>query len=178
MIGMNEDKIINQILNGATEQYALLVNRYHVGLIIHCERLTGNREDAEDIAQDAFIRAYDKLRDFDANRSKFSTWLYKIATNLSIDCMRRSKKFVDVDDIEAAAKLTKPMFIQDEERRAVRSAVERLDPPIYRQVIEEYYWNGLSYEQISQKLNKPTSTVGTYMRRAKMQLRGELKWTR
>lgn len=173
---MNELELIKTITDGKIEEYAKLVNRYHFGLIIHCERLVGDRDDAEDIAQEAFLKAYNSLSKFEGHQSKFSTWLYRIATNLAFDHLRKRKKWVKVEDIEAIAKTTEPAFIKEEERVAIRLAVSKLTPPEYRKVIEEYYWHGLSYDQIAKKMNKPTGTIGTYIRRAKLQLKEDLIW--
>lgn len=173
---MNEPEIIKTIIGGDTQAYALLVNRYHVGLIIHCEWLVNDRDDAQDIAQEAFIKAFNNLGKFSSAQSRFSTWLYKIATNLALDHLRKQKKIVHVEDIELVAQVTEPAFINDDERAAVRLAVSKLSPPEYKEAIEAYYWQGLSYEQIATKMNKPVNTIGTYIRRAKIQLKGELSW--
>ncbi len=175
---MEEPKIIKEIINGNAQAYAALVDRYHTGLIIHCESLVNDRDDAEDIAQEAFIKAYNNLSKFDNTQSRFSTWLYKIATNLAIDHLRKQKRQIQVEDVEALAQTTEPAFIKNEECAAVRQAVSKLTPPEYKEVIEAYFWHGLSYEQIAAKMNKPTSTIGTYIRRAKLQLKGELLWTK
>ena len=102
-----ENTIITAILAGADE-YEKLIRRYHIGLIIHCEHLVGDRDDAEDIAQEAFIKAYSQLAHFKPHKARFSTWLYKIATNLAIDFLRKHKRRVRVDDIEVIAEVTMP----------------------------------------------------------------------
>ncbi len=96
---MNEKDCIAHILSGDTEAYRELVDRYQTGLIIHCENILKNRQEGEDIAQDAFIKAYKNLKNFSANKASFSTWLYRIATNLCIDTLRRNKRKVHVNDI-------------------------------------------------------------------------------
>ncbi len=168
-----ENEIIAEICNGI-DKYEVLVRRYHVGLIIHCDRLVHNRSDAEDIAQEAFVRAYVKIASFDPNKARFSTWLYAIATNLALDFLRQNKKRIDVDDIESVAELTMPLFIEEEEQREVRGAVEKLMPPEYRSVIEQYYWHGKTYQEIADKLDVPLNTVRTWLLRAKKQLQEEL----
>lgn len=175
---MNEAQVIQHVLDGNTEAYAELVKRYHIGLIIHCERLVGDRDDAEDIAQEAFIKAYGNLKKFNPQQSHFSTWLYKIATNLALDHLRKHRRQVQVEDIELVAEATEPTYLEEERLVAVRRAVHILEPPEYKQVIEAYYWRGLSYEQIAKEMNKPINTIGTYIRRAKSQLKGELSWLR
>lgn len=168
-----ENEIIADICRGI-DKYELLVRRYHVGLIIHCENIVHNRADAEDIAQEAFVKAYINLSSFDSKKARFSTWLYKIATNQCIDFIRQNNKNVDVEDIESIAEATMPSYMEDEERRLVRSAVEKLTPAEYRSVIEQYYWQGKSYQEIAAKQGVPLNTVRTWLRRAKQQLQEDL----
>ncbi len=170
---MNEIEIIDAIRGGA-DRYEELVRRYHTGLIIHCENLVGDRDEAEDLSQEAFVRAYLRLEDFNPDKARFSTWLYKIATNLAIDYLRKNKRRVNVEDIELFAEVTMPVFIEEEEKREVRGAVSKLMPPEYRQVIEAYYWEGKSYQEIADTANVPLNTVRTWIRRAKLQLKEEL----
>jgi RNA polymerase sigma-70 factor (ECF subfamily) len=169
----NESEVIKTILNG-TDRYEELVSRYHVGLIIHCDSLLGDRDQAEDVAQEAFIKAYLQLATFDATKARFSTWLYRIATNLAIDYLRKEKRKVVVAEIEAIAEHTMPTHLEDERKQEVRSAVHALTPPEYRAVIEAYYWEGKSYQQIADQIGKPVNTVRTWIRRAKLQLQEQL----
>lgn len=174
MSAMNENHTIQKIIAGDTDAYEHLVARYHVGLIIHCDRLVGDRDQAEDIAQEAFIKAFNNLHTFDSAKSRFSTWLYKIATNKAIDYLRASKRKVPVEDIERIADEAAPDYEAEETKREVRDAVAKLQPPTHRQVIEAYYWEGKSYEQIANSLHIPINTVRTWLRRAKQQLRSDL----
>lgn len=171
---MDEHTIIQSVINGDINQFEQLVSRYHVGVIIHCERLTGDRQTAEDIAQEAFIKAFERLSDFDGKKSRFSTWLYKIATNKAIDHIRAQKRTVPNEDIETLAESAAPDYAAAEERRVVRDAVAQLQPPTHRQVVEAYYWHGKSYQQIADEMSVPINTVRTWLRRAKQQLRSDL----
>lgn len=170
---MNESEIINDIKKGI-DRYEELVRRYHVGLIIHCERMVGDRDDAEDVAQEAFVKAYLSIRTFDADRARFSTWLYRIATNTALDFLRKRSRKVEVKDIEFLAEATMPQHAEKEEREAVRSAVHTLTPPEYKSVITAYYWQGKSYADIASELNVPINTVRTWLYRAKMKLKEQL----
>ncbi len=140
-----------------------------MGLIIHCERLLGNRQDAEDIAQEAFMKAYEKLTDFDSSKARFSTWLYRIATNKALDVLRQTKHTTNIEDVETLLDDIAPTLDFDE-RDSIRRAVADLMPPEYSQVIKAYYWQGQSYDQIAQGLHVPRATIGTWIRRAKQQL--------
>lgn len=171
---MNEDITIRKILHGDIDAYEHLVVRYHVGLIIHCERLVSDRDVAEDIAQEAFIKAFNSLGDYDSAKSRFSTWLYKIATNKAIDHLRVAKRKLPVEDIDTLADTAAPNYELEETKREVRDAVANLHPPTYRHVIKAYYWQGKSYAEIAESLNIPINTVRTWLRRAKQQLRSDM----
>jgi len=170
---MDETEIIFDVVNGA-DRYEELVRRYHVGLIIHCDRLVRDRDQAEDMAQEAFIKAYLNLKKFDADKSRFSTWLYRIATNLCIDYLRKEKKKLNVEDIEEIAEASMPIYMELEERQEIRSAVMALVPPKYRKVVEAYYWQGKSYQEIADEMDEPINTIRTWLSRAKVKLGKDL----
>lgn len=167
---MNENEIINAVINGE-DKYRELVERYHAGLIIHCDRIVRDRDDAEDLSQEAFIKAYLSLKDFDPNKGRFSTWLYRIATNLCLNFLKKNKRQIIVDDVESLAEATMPAHLEDEQRREIFEAVIALVPPEYRKAVEAYYWQGLSYQDIASELDVPINTVRTWLRRAKEQLK-------
>lgn len=126
---MKEKDCIAQILSGDTEQYRELVERYQTGLIIHCENILKDRQEGEDVAQEAFIKAYRSLPGFDTEKASFSTWLYRIATNLCIDTLRKNKRKVHVKDIEFHLETMLPKHIEQEEIEHIRKLVAELDPP-------------------------------------------------
>lgn len=171
---MDETERIQAIIDGDTDGYRYFVERYHAGLIIHCDQILRDRDEAEDIAQEAFCQAYQKLAEFDPKKARYSTWLYRIATNRAIDSLRRRKHYSDGVEIDSIADAAPLPDINDDDRARLRSAVEQLTPPEYRSVIEAYYWHGKSYEMIANELNIPRNTVGTWMSRAKVQLREAL----
>jgi len=171
---MNENDIIASVISGEINAYESLVKRYHVGLIIHCERLVSDRFAAEDIAQESFIKAFNNMSNFNADKSRFSTWLYKIATNKALDYLRANKQKVANYDLEQIVSETSPNYEDEETKQEIRKAVAKLQPPTHRQVIEAYYWRGESYQAIAASLKVPINTVRTWLRRAKQQLRSEL----
>lgn len=170
---MNESEVIAAVCAGDIDQYAYLVERYQTGLIIHCDRYLNNRSDAEDVAQQAFIKAYDKLAGFDRKRAHFSTWLYRIATNLAIDELRKQGRSIPSEDIELLepdlTTLSYEPLLQE-----LRDAILVLQPPEQRKVIEAYYWHGKSYAEIADAMGVPLNTIKSWLRRAKLQLRKKL----
>ena len=171
---IDEQKHITQILNGDTNAYRGLVERYQTGLIIHCENILKNRHDGEDVAQEAFIKAYKNLNNFSKDKAQFSTWLYRIATNLCIDLLRKNKRQVHIKDIEERLEVVQLNHIQEEEIQHIRKVIQELEPPKYAEIIKAYFWEGKSYQEIAEKYETSTNTIGTWMSRAKVQLKGKL----
>jgi RNA polymerase sigma-70 factor, ECF subfamily len=173
---MDEEKTIIAIQNGDINQYAELVERYWIGLVIYCEHLANNRADAEDIAQKSFIKAYEQLASYKPNQSRFSTWLYRIARNTAIDLLRTRKQSVTHDE-DIQVELFDPTIAQAERTETVnqtRKAVQSLEPKEQRKVIEDYYWQGKSYQMMADEMGVSINTVKTWMHRAKQQLRSKL----
>lgn len=171
---MDEKEHIARVLAGNAESYRVLVERYQTGLIIHCENIVKNRQEGEDIAQEAFIKAYRNLANFSEGKGRFSTWLYRIATNLCIDSLRKNKRRVHVKDIENYLEAVLPRHVEDEEVQRLRAAIETLEPPKYAEIIKAYFWEGKSYQEIATKYQTSTNTVGTWMSRAKGQLKEKM----
>ena len=176
MTDNQEKAIISEVLSGEHEQYRFLVERYHKGLILHLYNLIHNEQTAKDVAQEAFIRAYDKLSQYN-DAYAFSTWLYKIADNIAIRHMQQAKVTQDISEIEETLPEDKPSMAEMADRafthKIVRNAVDTL-PAGYRQVIALYYWDNFSYEEIAEIINRPIGTVRTWLFRAKEELRKEL----
>lgn len=169
-----EQAYIQQILDGDTAAYRNLVERYQTGLIIHCENILKNRQDAEDIAQDTFLKAYGQLSKFDNDKARFSTWLYRIASNLCIDWARKNKHKVDIENIEIYMETNDPEHIREEDNAHIRKAIDNLEPPKYADLIRAYFWQGKSYQTLAQEYQTTTGTIGTWLNRAKAQLKENL----
>jgi RNA polymerase sigma-70 factor, ECF subfamily len=170
---MNETQIICAVLEGDIQAYANLVERYQVGLIIHCDHIVHDRAEAEDIAQKAFIKAYEKLPTFNPHKARFSTWLYRIATNLAIDTLRSHRSYVSLDKLELPAP-PDPSIFEAETAAETRQAVAALPSANHRRVIEAYYWEGQSYQEIATDMNVSINTIKSWLHRAKEQLRDKL----
>jgi len=170
----DEKDLIEAIITKDNELYRGLVDRYKTGLIIHCEHIVEDREQAEDIAQEAFIKAYYQLSKFNPNKGRFSTWLYRIATNTALDYLRKNKHQVNVEEIESRADETMPAELEEDEKQVIRDAITTLEPPKYGAVIKAYFWEGKSYGEIAEQYDTTTSTIGTWIRRAKAQLKEKL----
>ncbi|MEM9300430.1 MAG: sigma-70 family RNA polymerase sigma factor, partial [Bacteroidota bacterium] len=99
MSHINDDIIIDRILDGDESQYKILIDKYKVYAFTLAMNVLGNREDAEEVAQDSFIKAFKNLKKFN-REAKFSTWFYRIVTNTAITRTRKSR--IVGEDIDAA----------------------------------------------------------------------------
>ena len=165
---------------GEARCFAVLVSRYQDPVFSMALRFVRRERDAEDIAQEAFLRAYRGLEGFKGD-SKFSTWLYRITWNLCTDWLRRNRKPgrlpVAIDDTEALADGRVDLergLLAEEERRKVREALDGLDDK-YRAVLILLYYQGMSYDQIAAVLEVPMKTVETRLYRARKLLRESLQ---
>jgi len=143
----NEQELIAQILDGDEETYAALIDRYKEGLYRHCFRFTHDEDEAEDIAHEAFIEAFVHLDRYNP-QFRFSTWLYKIATNLALTHLRK-RRTVRLDEGELDRIMSDlPGTIDLAMYQELREAVDAL-PTNYRTVVSMHYWQGKSYREIA-----------------------------
>jgi RNA polymerase sigma-70 factor (ECF subfamily) len=139
-------------------------------------RLCGDAALAEDIAQDAFIRVWDRLSTF-RPEGNFKGWLCRIATNLTIDALRRKKPTVDVDGqraiLEAPSDRPEVAALKSERALLVRAAILRL-PEQSRATLVLREYEGFSYREIADTLDIPLGTVKSRLNDARQRLRAEL----
>ncbi len=167
-------ELIQSVLASNQEDYAVLMQRYKQKIFAYLYRfLYHNREAAQDVAQEVFIKAYQNLGSVDINKP-FQPWIYRIAHNEAANYLRTlsRKKENRLEDDQwnnlPGADLTDEL--ENEERIAlVLKAVDQLDNK-YREVIILYFFEEKSYKEIAEILNSSTNTVGTLISRAKKQL--------
>jgi len=177
---------ISEVLKGDQNAFSEIVELYKDKVYQLCYRMLGNSHEAEDIAQEAFIRAYVNIDRYNTNR-KFSTWLYRIATNLCIDRIRKKKpdyyldaEIAGTDGLtmysQVAAEGVEPvdevagMELQNEIQREISNL-----PDKYRSVIVLKYIEELSLNEISEILDLPLGTVKTRIHRGREALRKRLR---
>ncbi len=178
----DEQELIRRAKNGDHQAFAVLVKQYQRRLAGVALALTRNPDDAAELAQEAFVRAYQNLHQFEF-RSSFSTWLYRIVANLAIDFRRRQSRHVVLRGEEAENELRRLAGSGDtafstafggELRTRLRMALDELTPE-HRAVILLREVEGLSYEEISETLGCPRGTVMSRLHYARMRLREQLK---
>lgn len=175
---MDEQQAILRCLAGDTGAYTVLVGQYQAKILALCLRMTGNREDAADVAQETFVQAYRHLDRYD-RQQPFRPWLFRIATNQCIDFRRRNRRHVVAADETVLERASHPgaetetlvELAQDQEQ--VRRAVADLPDP-YRTAVLLYYFQGLSYQEIAKQTALSVGTISTHLHRAKHLLKRRL----
>ena len=180
-------KRITQVRKGDQDAYAEIVEIYKDKIFQICYRILGNSHEAEDIAQEAFLRAYTNINSFNIDL-KFSSWLYRIATNLCIDRIRKKKPdyYLDAEvagtdgltmysQIPANTRLPEEDVESLELRETIQREISRL-PEKYRTVIVLKYIEELSLNEISEILDLPLGTVKTRIHRGREALRKQLRY--
>jgi len=172
-----EEAIVTRVLSGEVEAFAELIDRYKVAVYNLCARMLGDPTEAEDAAQEVFVRAYTQLKSYTPGR-KFSTWILSIASHYCIDLLRRRKPSVDLDTIAFWKQSDQPepeeRALTGEVRDEVRELLNKL-PDKYRGVTILRYWNDLSYDEIAQASGLSVATVKTRLFRARELLAKELE---
>lgn len=172
---MHDRMVISAVIGGDTEAYRALVDRYHVGLIRYIYGMVGDEAAAHDIAQEAFITAYEKLKQYNP-KFAFSTWLYRIARNLAYQDMKYHRAWAPFDEADQEDSSSEPLSEQIDRQLVsenVRRAMQKLRPE-WRSAVQLYYWEDKSYEEIADLLGTPLNTVRVWLNRAKSVLRSEL----
>ncbi len=182
MFGCNDDKcLIDACRAGETEAFGVLVSRYQDRLYPTVLRLSGCAEDARDLLQETFLRAFEKLDRFQGE-SSFYTWLYRIAVNLALSDHRRRRTraagrgAAGADEPIGDPRQTDPALPveRDERDRRVHEALNALAPD-HRAVVVMKEFDGLRYEEIGAVLGVPVGTVRSRLHRARCELRDRLR---
>ena len=182
MIPIDEKKWLKQAAKGSAEAFEQLVIKYQTTVYNLCLRMTGDPEDAADMTQEAFLKAWRNLDSFQGNAA-FSTWLYRLASNTCLDHLRSLKRrpqlslmMEDEDgetqELDVADPTPDPeaQVIALDEQSRLNEALQSLEPE-QRQILILRAVNGLSYTEIAQTMELKEGTVKSRLARARDQLR-------
>lgn len=171
-------QLVRQAAAGDAGAFDELVDRHYRSLYALAYRMLGNADDASDAVQEAFIKAFRALHEFQCDKP-LRPWLYKICANVSIDLGRaRSKTPENLDDHEYSLSDDRPapeeLAIAAERDRQVHQAVAAL-PEKYRQIVVLRHFHHMDVEEIAQMMNAPEGTVKSWLFRARAMLRKQLE---
>jgi len=172
-----DEEVAALVQRGDVEAFGTLVGRYEEKMLRYARRFLLESDDAKDLVQDVFIKAYTNIRGFDATR-RFSPWLYRIAHNEFINALKKRRGRETVSLFYFDIFLPHPMAEETadsganraEVRRLIGSSLDKLGPK-YREPLVLYYFQDMSYQEIAEILQVPTSTVGVRLRRGRALLK-------
>jgi len=179
--GLNDNELISRVLKGDQQAYAGLVTRYQNYVFTLSLRFTKNREDAEEVSQDIFVKAYRSLADF-RGASKFSTWLYTIVNTTCITFLRKKRMEVHSLDnekiFEVADSVDSGMRANQVEQKSrvamVNNAIEMLNPDD-AEVLTLFYKGEQSLEEIAMILGIEANTAKVRLHRARTRLKEKME---
>ncbi|MBD2844081.1 RNA polymerase sigma factor SigW [Paenibacillus sp. IB182496] len=181
-----EARLARMALKGDQQAFAEIVGLYQDKLYHMAYRMLGNRQEAEDVVQDTFLRVHKNLERYDQSM-KFSTWIYRIATNLSIDRLRKRRPGYSLDAessehegldgysmLPSDDRTPESEALLSETQRTVHQAMATL-PPKYKSVMVLRYLHELSLQEVGEVLDMPVTTVKTRLHRGRDFLRKKLE---
>lgn len=181
-----DEDIAKRVQKGGEDSFRLLVVRYKEKLTRYAKRFLFDQDEAKDLVQEVFVKAYVNIKKFDTAR-RFSPWLYRIAHNEFVNALRKrtARKKVEAElygddrpDAPAPQFLAKETADGSMRREEIREmfyyALGKLDPK-YREPLILYYFEEMDYKTISEVLQVPLSTVGVRLQRGKAMLKNLVK---
>ena len=181
-VTITDQELVAQCLAGRQTCFAALVERYQAAVLGLITRMVRDREMARDLTQETFLKTYTALEKYDP-QYRFSTWVFRIATNLTIDHLRRRKPtFIPltadeeeegglrIDRVADQRETPVEIMQRNQLESAYRQAFEKL-PPAYRAVLAMRHGRQMEYEEISATLRLPLGTVKNRIFRAREMLR-------
>jgi len=180
MSTISDQHYIDKILQGETNSFAVLVDRYKDMIFTLSLKMVKNREEAEEVAQDTFIKIYNSLDKFKGD-SKFSTWIYKIAYNTCLDRLKKNKKedlYISID--EFSAHLIKTMdnaltALEEKERKQTIQKCLNLLPSDENFLLTLFYFEDQSLEEIGKIMNISANNAKVKLFRSRQKLAVILK---
>ena len=170
-----EIEVIRRVLEGDIEAFRLVLNRYERPVIRMIGNIIDDRDACEDIAQDVFFTAYKKLSSFDPARSRFSTWLFTIARNKSINVLKKKRAFLMGQMPEKADRANPADNLREKEFFEKLDQVLQRLPAKQKSAFVLAELEGLAYQEIAQIEGVRTGTIKSRINRAKKKLRSALK---
>jgi RNA polymerase sigma-70 factor (ECF subfamily) len=176
-----DQEIVAQCRDGDREAFAKLVQKYQSRVLTLAARILDNRSEAEDVAQDIFVKVFQSLHEF-RGASRFSTWLYRITVNHCLNYIRRRTRqqqtliTAEPEDWRQESLTSNPhKTLEQKERWALVQAKLQMLSPEYRTILLLRDFEGLSYEEIADVLQLEGGTVKSRLHRARMELKALLE---
>jgi RNA polymerase sigma-70 factor, ECF subfamily len=184
MMKQDDNVLVQRVRDGDSDAFYHIVKRHQKNIFYIGLKFFHNTEDAEDFAQDVFLKAFEKLDSF-SGEVPLKGWLYKLAFHMAVNKYHlRKQQFLLLTDITTVpeedtmfadtAESVEDHLMKKESRREVEETLKKL-PDVYNLVIKMYYYDGLKLKEIAEIMDIPLNTVKSYIFRAKRQIKNMLE---
>ena len=181
LIEAHDAELVVSALAGNTQAFDVLVNRYRRAMLTVAQQIVRNPTDAEDVVQDALLRAFEALPQL-SDLNRFGAWLHTITRNRALRYYRNMRRYQPEENIEdyvdrerdTSAGDPAKHVVEESTNQLVREAVEDLQPD-YQVVLELYFWAEMPQKRMAEFLSLPLTTVKWRLRKAKEQLKTVLE---
>lgn len=174
---ISDEELVRRISEGDHGAFAQLVERHSKLFFTAAFRMVNNSEEAEDIVQDAYIKLWQKPQSFDASKGvKFTTWFYRVVTNLAIDATRKRKPQTNPDVLDVMADkapLADEQLSENDQQAVLEEAIQRL-PERQRAALNLCFYEGLSNKEAAEILDVGIKALESLLMRAKKTLKEDL----
>jgi RNA polymerase sigma-70 factor, ECF subfamily len=172
-ISVDQD-YVKRSKRGDLVAFEKLVKKYRAPILRHAKKILYDEDRAEDATQDTFIKAFQHISSFD-DKKPFSPWIYKIATHVAYDIIRKDKRLVPLtESIPSENESTIDRLIHSDEVKRLVNALKQI-PSMYKLPLLHFYVHEASYNSIADNMNIPINTVRTRIHRAKNLLKVQLQ---
>ena len=178
-----DEEISKKVQSGDIESFGILVKRYEEKLMRYARKFLSDKRDIEEIVQEVFIKSYINIKGFDSSR-KFSSWIYRIAHNELVNCIKKKRRnplfYFDLDVLFPHF-ISKESIEEEINKKEVKEIINKCLDKIsikYKEPLFLYYFEELSYKEISDVLRIPISTVGVRIKRGKKIIKSIYKKTK
>ena len=168
----DENQIIEQVKQGNTEAFRIIVDRYRDAVFGLALRLVSIREEAEELAQDAFIKAFNAIQNY-RGESKFSTWLYRITYNTCISHLRKkTPDLIEINETHSSSDFNSgyKILVKEDNTRALKLVLNRLKPDD-RAIIQLFYIEENSIQEISEITGFSSANIKVKLHRSKKKMK-------
>jgi len=180
----SDEELLQEYAQGRREAFSELVERHLTGVYSFLLRFVGDAQDAQDISQETFVKAWRAAATYNAKKSSFKTWLLRVARNAAVDHLRRRRNIsfsefegehehLIAETVADPGELPEELLAKAEDAQTVMRALHEL-PAKYREVLLLYYTNELTFEELGAMLGEPQNTIKSRHRRALIALREAL----
>ena len=160
--------LIERLQNGDKNALFTLYNRYSGALYGVILRMCNNKEQAEDLLQECFLKIWEKIKTYDANKGRFYTWAYRIAKNTTLNHLRKSSPLIQTEDLSVYER--KEQEGDREDYSELNGLINKLESH-HREALELVYFKGYTHREAHEVMEVPLGTFKSYVRQALFQLR-------